>query len=54
MGLVAFVINAAMLLGTAWIVNQAKDTLNMPSRWVATHRTGVTKRSDAQSSRPSW
>jgi putative membrane protein len=26
MGLVAFVINAAMLLGTAWIVNQAKDT----------------------------
>lgn len=24
MGLVAFVINAAMLLGTAWIVNQAK------------------------------
>ena len=29
MGLVAFVINAAMLLGTAWIVNQAKDTLNI-------------------------
>jgi len=29
MGVVAFVINAAMLLGTAWIVNQAKDTLNI-------------------------
>ena len=29
MGLVAFVINSAMLLGTAWIVNQAKDTLNI-------------------------
>jgi len=27
MGLVAFVINAAMLLGTAWIVNQARDTI---------------------------
>jgi putative membrane protein len=25
MGLVAFVINAAMLLGTAWLVHQAKD-----------------------------
>jgi putative membrane protein len=29
MGLVAFVINAAMLLGTAWIVNQAKGTFNI-------------------------
>jgi putative membrane protein len=27
MGLVAFVINAAMLLGTAWIVDQAKGTI---------------------------
>ena len=27
MGLVAFVINAAMLLGTAWIVDQVKDTV---------------------------
>ena len=27
MGLVAFVINAAMLLGTAWIVDQAKSTV---------------------------
>lgn len=26
MGLIAFVINAAMLLGTAWIVGQANDT----------------------------
>jgi putative membrane protein len=39
MGLVAFVINAAMLLGTAWIVNQAKTldigfTLgNYPPHW---------------------
>lgn len=29
MGLVAFVINAAMLLGTAWIVSQAKETLTI-------------------------
>jgi len=29
MGLVAFVINAAMLLGTAWIVDQAKSTVNI-------------------------
>ena len=29
MGLVAFVINAGMLLGTAWLVNQAHDTLNI-------------------------
>ena len=29
MGLVAFAINAAMLLGTAWIVNLAKDSLNI-------------------------
>jgi putative membrane protein len=29
MGLVAFVINAAMLLGTAWIVDQAKSTLSI-------------------------
>jgi len=29
MGLVAFVINAGMLLGTAWIVWQAKDQLNI-------------------------
>lgn len=27
MGLVAFVINAVMLLGTAWIVDQAKSTV---------------------------
>jgi tetrahydromethanopterin S-methyltransferase subunit D len=26
---VAFAINAAMLLGTAWIVNLAKDSLNI-------------------------
>jgi putative membrane protein len=32
MGLVAFIINAAMLLGTAWIVNQAKDTLDIGFR----------------------
>jgi putative membrane protein len=29
MGLVAFAINAAMLLGTAWIVDQAKGTLSI-------------------------
>jgi putative membrane protein len=29
MGLVAFVINAGMLLGTAWLVNQAHDTVNI-------------------------
>jgi putative membrane protein len=29
MGLVSFVINAAMVLGIAWIVNQAKDTLTI-------------------------
>ncbi len=29
MGLVAFVINGGMLLGTAWIVNQAKGTLDV-------------------------
>ena len=29
MGLVAFVINASMLLGTAWIVSQAGGTLNI-------------------------
>jgi putative membrane protein len=29
MGLVAFVINAAMLLGTAWIVDQAKGTITI-------------------------
>ncbi len=29
MGLVAFVINAAMLLGTAWLVGQAHDALNI-------------------------
>ena len=29
MGLVAFVINAGMVLGIAWIVNQAKDTLTI-------------------------
>ena len=29
MGLVAFVINAGMLLGTAWLVNQAHGTLNI-------------------------
>jgi putative membrane protein len=40
MGLVAFVINAAMVLGVAWIVNQAKDTLTIgftvghfPAQW---------------------
>ena len=27
MGLVAFVINAAMLLGTAWIISQAQNTV---------------------------
>ncbi len=29
MGLVAFVINAAMLLGTAWIVDAARSTFNI-------------------------
>jgi putative membrane protein len=29
MGLVAFVINAGMLLGTAWLVSQAHDTINI-------------------------
>ncbi|HEX7498642.1 MAG TPA: phage holin family protein [Candidatus Limnocylindrales bacterium] len=29
MGLVAFAINAAMLLGTAWIVNLSRGTLNI-------------------------
>jgi putative membrane protein len=29
MGLVAFVINAAMLLGTAWLIGQAHDTVNI-------------------------
>ena len=29
MGLVAFVINAGMLLGTAWIVSQAQGTLDI-------------------------
>jgi putative membrane protein len=29
MGLVAFAINAAMLLGTAWVVNLSKGTLNI-------------------------
>jgi putative membrane protein len=29
MGLVAFAINAAMLLGTAWVVWQAEDTLKI-------------------------
>lgn len=29
MGLIAFVINAAMLLGTAWIVDQLKGTLTI-------------------------
>jgi len=29
MGLVAFAINAAMLLGTAWIVSQARSTLDI-------------------------
>ncbi|HEY5488131.1 MAG TPA: phage holin family protein [Candidatus Limnocylindrales bacterium] len=29
MGLVAFVINAGMLLGTAWLIGQAHDTINI-------------------------
>ncbi|MGD0019922.1 MAG: phage holin family protein [Candidatus Limnocylindrales bacterium] len=29
MGLIAFAINAAMLLGTAWLVSQAQGTLNI-------------------------
>ena len=29
MGLVAFVINAGMLLGTAWLVSQAHSTINI-------------------------
>ena len=40
MGLVAFVINAGMVLGIAWLVNQAKDTLTVgftvghfPAQW---------------------
>jgi putative membrane protein len=40
MGLVAFVINAGMLLGTAWIVDQARETIKIgfsvggyPAHW---------------------